>query len=267
MRIDMHCHTKEGSIDAKVGVELYAKTLMQMGFDGMLITDHNSYKGYEYWKSIEKDEAFEKPFSVFRGIEYDTRNGGHMIVILPENSDKKAAARLEARGLSVRKLEQLVHSLGGILGPAHPYDTGYYAFMNTRFGKHHPEFLEKFDFIESFNSCAKPYANEQAKLLADRLGLPETAGSDTHRLEVMGTAYTEFSGEIKDNDDLIAAVTRTPRPVVPHEFLRNMHRSRSLVMEKLEIAGYWIYNRAEVLRYMRRRHQTDFRGTQKALPH
>lgn len=42
MKIDMHCHTKEGSIDAKVSIEQYIKKLISNGFDGMLVTDHNS---------------------------------------------------------------------------------------------------------------------------------------------------------------------------------------------------------------------------------
>lgn len=50
MKIDMHCHVKEGSVDSKVSLEEYITLLKEKGFDGMLITDHNTYKGYRYWK-------------------------------------------------------------------------------------------------------------------------------------------------------------------------------------------------------------------------
>ena len=50
MKFDMHCHTHEGSSDSKVSVEEYIKLLRDQGFNGMLMTDHNSYNGYRYWK-------------------------------------------------------------------------------------------------------------------------------------------------------------------------------------------------------------------------
>ncbi len=45
MKIDMHCHVKEGSIDSKVGLDEYITKLKEHGFEGMLITDHDTYKG------------------------------------------------------------------------------------------------------------------------------------------------------------------------------------------------------------------------------
>ena len=253
LKIDMHCHTAEGSIDARVGIVDYVTELINKGVDGMLVTDHNSYRGYEYWQRIKGELGDIGHFTVLKGIEYDTRNGGHIIIILPDTikgADVMKARLIGIRGLSVVHLEKIVHSVGGILGPAHPYDTGYYAFMNTRFGKLHPEFLEKFDFIESYNSVAKHSANESAHELALRLDKPQTAGTDTHRPEVIGTSWTEFPCSIRCNDDLIAAIkdpTRAKRPSVPYELFTNMHRDRGRIVEHLGIVGYWLYNRAEVL--------------------
>ena len=71
MKFDMHCHTKAGSIDASVSVERYIELLSAQGFDGMLVTDHDSYKGYHKWMrqkgrsfwSIEQiEEKLEKTF-------------------------------------------------------------------------------------------------------------------------------------------------------------------------------------------------------------
>jgi len=42
MKIDMHCHTKEGSIDGKVPIEEYIRLLKNQGFGGMLVTDRKS---------------------------------------------------------------------------------------------------------------------------------------------------------------------------------------------------------------------------------
>ena len=104
MKIDMHCHTAEGSIDARVGIVDYVTELINKGVDGMLVTDHNSYKGYEYWQRIKDELGDTGHFTVLKGIEYDTRNGGHIIIILPDTikgADVMKARLIGIRGLSV----------------------------------------------------------------------------------------------------------------------------------------------------------------------
>ena len=48
MKIDMHCHVREGSIDSKVPIEEFIKKLQSKGIDGMLVTDHDTYNGYRH---------------------------------------------------------------------------------------------------------------------------------------------------------------------------------------------------------------------------
>lgn len=74
VKIDMHCHTKYGSIDAKVRISEYVKMLSAKGYDGTLVTDHDSYRGYNRWKIENPDSKFR----VIRGVEYDTRDAGHL---------------------------------------------------------------------------------------------------------------------------------------------------------------------------------------------
>ena len=83
MKLDMHCHVKEGSIDSKVSLDDYITKLKENGFDGMLITDHDTYKGYRYWKYHMKGKAHED-FVVLKGMEYDTCDAGHILCIMPE---------------------------------------------------------------------------------------------------------------------------------------------------------------------------------------
>ena len=52
MKIDMHCHVREGSIDSKVPIEEFIKKLQSKGIGGMLVTDHDTYNGYRHWKSM-----------------------------------------------------------------------------------------------------------------------------------------------------------------------------------------------------------------------
>lgn len=256
MKIDMHCHTKEGSIDAKVPVADYINLLIEHGIDGMLITDHNSYGGYYHYKKIKKNLNLPRHFVVLRGLEYDTRNGGHVIVVMPERTDRFILLLLLIRGMSVAKLEELVHSHGGIIGAAHPYDTGYYAFTNTNYYKKHPDFINKFDFIETYNSCAKLDGNRRARALAERLGKPQTAGTDAHRPDVIGSSYTEFSQKIRCCNDLIAAIRSDIHPVVDENHFTSTHVEKSIIIEKLGIAGYWVYNKINAARRVYRKRFT-----------
>lgn len=64
------------------------------GFQGMVITDHDTYNGYRYWKENIKGKK-HTDFVVLKGIEYDTRDAGHILVIMPEGVKMRL---LEMRG-------------------------------------------------------------------------------------------------------------------------------------------------------------------------
>ena len=108
-------------MDGKVPIDDFIAELIRKGFNGMLVSDHNSYNGYRTWKRNIKDQKF-KDFVVLKGIEYDTIDAGHILVIMPETIKLKI---LELRGLPVQILIDIVHKNGGILGPAHPCGEKY----------------------------------------------------------------------------------------------------------------------------------------------
>ena len=68
MKFDMHCHTKEGSPDAKVSISEYVEKLAELGFGGMLVSDHDSYDGYREWQEIKQYSPY-KDFVFLKGIE------------------------------------------------------------------------------------------------------------------------------------------------------------------------------------------------------
>ena len=105
MKLDMHCHTKEGSIDAKVPIQEYITKLVKEGFDGMLVTDHNSYDGYRKFEKIAKNLHLEKPFTVLKGIEYDTRDGGHVIAVLPDCINDAFMEKLDGKSIYSENIE------------------------------------------------------------------------------------------------------------------------------------------------------------------
>ena len=204
MKIDMHCHVKEGSIDSKVGLDEYITKLKEQGFDGMLITDHDTYKGYRHWKYDMKGKVHED-FVVLKGIEYDTCDAGHIICIMPEGVKMRL---LELRGMPVSMLIDFVHRHGGILGPAHPCGGKYLSFTNTKRFYKSPEIIKRFDFIEAFNACEPAESNEGAMKLAKKYKKPGIGGSDSHKLECVGLAYTELPEYVTCETELISLIRR-----------------------------------------------------------
>ena len=200
MKFDLHCHTKEGSLDSRVSVREFAHKFMALGYDGFMIADHNSYKGCKAWDAIKDDPRYRN-FCVIRGLEYDTKDAGHVLVIMP---DDLYLPILKIRGMRCSKLIKVVHACGGILGPAHPFGAAASSAMN--FKNMNVRLMKKFDFIETFNTCESSQSNRKAAILAADCGLPCFAGSDSHVSEYIGMACTEIPGCIRCNNDLISAV-------------------------------------------------------------
>jgi len=202
MKFDLHCHTLEGSLDGKVSITEYVSTLKALGFDGMLVTDHNSHQAYCYYKEHHNDAVFQD-FTVLRGIEYDTLDAGHFLLILPESAD---TALFELRGMSLPLLVEMVHKYGGILGPAHPFGEKFLSFGRSRYFRKQRDIVRNFDFLEAFNACESAEDNQKAKDLADQYQLVCFGGSDSHNLDNIGLAHTDFPMDIKTTDDLIQYV-------------------------------------------------------------
>ncbi len=198
MRFDMHCHTKEGSMDGKIPISEYIQLLKSKGFHGMLVTDHDSYNGFRTYRDHLKGRI--DSFVVLKGIEYDTIDAGHILVILPENVK---LLLMECRGLPVRVLQDVVHRHGGILGPAHPCGERHLSITRTRAYKRNPDIMRHFDFLEAFNACESQESNSEARKLASRYGLAMFGGSDSHHPDCVGTAYTEIRGDITSESELI----------------------------------------------------------------
>ena len=104
MKIDMHCHVKEGSPDSKIGLDEYITILKANGFGGMVVTDHDTYNGYRHWKNKMKGNVHQD-FVVLKGIEYDTCDAGHILVIMPQGVRMRL---LELKGMPVSVLIDFV---------------------------------------------------------------------------------------------------------------------------------------------------------------
>lgn len=202
MKFDMHCHTKIGSIDSKVTIESYINILKEAGYDGILVADHDSYKGYYNWLN-NRETMPDSNFVVIKGVEYDTSDAGHFLIIMPDHIDLKV---LQIRGMKVAMLIEIVHHFGGILGPAHPFGVRSSSAMFFKTITRNKAILNEFDFFEGFNTCESIKSNRIAQILARRYNKPCTGGSDAHEEKYLGMAFTEFDIDIKTNNDMIKAI-------------------------------------------------------------
>ena len=218
MKIDMHCHVREGSIDSKVPIEEFIKKLQSKGIGGMLVTDHDTYNGYRHWKNTIKGRKY-KDFVVLKGIEYDTLDAGHILIIMPQGVKMRL---LELRGLPLSLLIDFVHHNGGICGPAHPCGEKYLSFTNTKRWQKSPELIEKY-------------------------GKPGTGGSDAHKLDCVGMGYTEFPVRIETELDLIRQIREKGEIQSGGEYYTKTTKDKIGKFNKLLIFSFWFYNRGGAL--------------------
>ncbi len=238
LKYDFHCHTKNGSLDAKVDILQYAELLKEKGFAGMMVTDHNSYNGYRAWQRTERETGGVPGFTVLRGIEYDTLDAGHILVVMPDDVDLRI---LEVRGLPIHMLVRIVHRFGGILGPAHPYGAKFLSAMCSKRLEREEGLIDHFDFVEAFNTCELPDSNRKAGELARRYGKPAFGGSDSHRTDYIGMAYTETAEPVTCCDDLIRLVKTGG--ILDCGGTEREPRERTTAAEMAIGAAWKIYNR------------------------
>ncbi|MEG1505402.1 MAG: PHP domain-containing protein [Lachnospiraceae bacterium] len=249
MKIDMHCHVKEGSVDSKVSLDEYITILKEQGFGGMVVTDHDTYKGYREWKYYMKGKVHQD-FVVLKGIEYDTRDSGHILVIMPEGVKMRL---LELRGLPVTVLIDFVHRHGGILGPAHPCGEKYLSFTNTKKYYQAPEIMKRFDFVEVFNACEPEESNRGAVRLAQKYHKVGIGGSDAHKEDCVGMAYTELPEDVTCETELISLIRKRVPIEVGGVLYTKTTKEKIGKVNKLLIYSFWFYNKGGELLKRRRR--------------
>ncbi len=237
MKLDMHCHTKEGSPDCKLELLENIKILKQKGFQGMLITDHDSYKAYRYYKKLPQKP---KDFVVLKGREYDTIDAGHMLIIMPTGVKLPI---LELRGLPVTLLIEIVHHYGGIIGPAHPCGEKFLSITNTLRGKLAGNIYRKFDFVEGYNACEDADSNMRAMRLAKEHGLPCLGGSDSHKADSVGFGYTILLENISTETELIHYIQSGKSTRVGGIHYEHTTKAKLGKVNKLLVYSFWPYNR------------------------
>ncbi len=177
-KIDLHCHSYFSGDGVSSPEEMIASA-RKKGLNGFALTDHNTSDGCRYLLDkglVREDGQPVDDFVIIPGVEVTT-DEGHLLclgVILPYLKGKPAA-----------EVCRIVHDMGGITIPPHPYDLFRAGIRESVL-----ETLQ-IDALEVFNAATtlKRY-NRKAFEFAQTHKLPMTAGSDAHHEAAIGTAYT-----------------------------------------------------------------------------
>ncbi|MGD2141872.1 MAG: CehA/McbA family metallohydrolase [Candidatus Bathyarchaeota archaeon] len=188
LRIDLHLHTT-ASIDSNVSFDEAARRCKELGLDGFAVTDHDTLT------EIPPNFSESNGLIVVPGMEITAR-GAHIATY-----DIQEPIRMK---LDMGETVDKIHDQGGIAVVSHPYSV-LRTWVNGRE-------VEKagFDCVEVANAYQFPYRWMERKNrdLAERLGLPETGGSDAHILKTVGRAYTILEVTEKSTDAVLEAIRR-----------------------------------------------------------
>jgi predicted metal-dependent phosphoesterase TrpH len=197
MLIDLHNHTGWGSGDSHLDPDDLIDRARRWGLDGVAITEHN-----QVWDP-EKIEMLRQrhDFVVIGGVEVDT-DVGHVLVFGLEGP------RRWTQLPTLEELRALADEVGGVLIAAHPF-RGVRPPPLARESATGQPWMERWrpvDAIEVHNGLVGDRQRAWAADLARSLDLPMTGGSDTHRFMDVGTCFTVFEDEIRDEQALVAAI-------------------------------------------------------------
>jgi predicted metal-dependent phosphoesterase TrpH len=197
MRIDLHNHTSPLSACSYLDPHELVREAGRLKLDGICLTEHQVM-----WDPAEIDRlAGEGGIRIFRGNEYTTNQGD--VLVFGFYEDIKDL-------MLIQELREKVQKAGGYMIAAHPF-RGFKTFgigqlQMTVEQACKRKVFDHVDAIEVLNGKLSDDENEMARKVAEKLGLPGTAGSDAHRVDEIATAVTVFDDDIRDEGQLVAAL-------------------------------------------------------------
>jgi predicted metal-dependent phosphoesterase TrpH len=192
LRIDLHVHTRF-SRDSVSGFDDLNGRCRDLKLDGYAVCDHDSIEG------LGKVES--GGLVVIPGLEVSAK-GAHILCFDP--------VEVVPSGLSMVETVERVHAQGATAVLAHPYaiPRSFIRFSEVE--------ASGFDAIEVANSAQLPFGfvATRNRGLAEKLGLPQTGGSDSHIPETFGRSYTVVEADSREPDDILDAIRKGRTRVV-----------------------------------------------------
>jgi len=184
--LDLHIHTTK-SVDSSVRLEDAVRRVKDHDLDGFAVTDH------DFLAEIPGDLSENSGLIVIPGMEVSAY-GGHVLAFdIQEPIPMK---------LPLLETVDRIHAQGGIAIIAHPFSVFRTWVDSTEIEG------SGFDCVEVINAHQFPfgYTLEKNRGLAEKLGLPQTGGSDAHTPRTIGRAYTIFESDSRDIEGVLDAL-------------------------------------------------------------
>ena len=206
MKYEIHSHTTETSQCAKITAKELVEKYKELGYSGIVITNHYSdltfslkemfnkkLRSEHYLKGYREAKKYEtEDFSVLLGVElrFFLNGNDYLIYGITEELVEKMPFLLP---MYLRRTSKFFRNNGCIIIQAHPYRPYIY--------RANPKYL---DGVEIVNGKSTKEENEKALKWAERKNLKiKTAGSDCHRESGAGISGIETNEPIKNSNDLL----------------------------------------------------------------
>ena len=190
LKIDLHVHTCYSGDSLTTLRELIAYSKVR-GLDGVAVTDHDTVEGALNLLGRAGIEGL----IIIPGIEVST-SMGHVLGLNITTPIPK--------GLDPAETVERIHEAGGIAVEPHP-PAPFKSSLGTG------DYVSQLglDAIEVINSSVVPFSlmSLLSRRLAERLNLPQTAGSDSHLPEAIGLAYILIDVD-PDVEEIIEGIRR-----------------------------------------------------------
>ena len=197
--IDLHTHTRHGSVCGYMWSDELVEQAKKVGLDGVCITEHDNL-----WKVDRIKKLSEKHgFLVIGGVEITTDYGDVLVFGLDE---------LPYSISSISEIRKRVDDVGGIMIAAHPFRGLAASAGRNSITPALVDHLAALPLIqhvhelEVLNGVSGIWEHQLGRAVADRTNCRGTGGSDAHGVNVVGICYTRFDDEIRSEEDLVRAL-------------------------------------------------------------
>jgi predicted metal-dependent phosphoesterase TrpH len=197
MLIDLHAHTWPRSHDSVLNPDDLVERAKRAGLDAIVFTEHDTL-----WDEASVREISERhAFPVMAGVEIST-DDGHILVF---GIDKYVFGMHRSDTLA-----KYVEAADGVMVAAHPYRRQMPWYVRNE--EEYEQALQRaarnpayqyVDGLEELNGRGSEKENAFSKRLCDMMGMPGTAGTDSHAIQDIGKCATFFEREILTTRDLI----------------------------------------------------------------
>ena len=197
MILDLHSHSI-ASDDGRAKVENYCQWIRKksLPLDGFVLTEHRQYDSANDYRDLEDEFGL----LILKASEVETEYGH--VLVFGVNDDLEASFDFaDIRNPLARVLEESKRC-GAVAVPCHPGrpKVGMCAHWETK-GE-----VEGVEIVETLNGGSREGENEEALDYAERYGWKRIGGSDSHIVSHIGRCATRFDDEIRNIDDLVAAL-------------------------------------------------------------